>query len=109
MAKTMPVTKIETMTIKKIYDDESEEEHYYENNHSDGSDNTVMPLIITLKPTRGRQRCVLLCSFFQHWIICRPTDSTVSEDAGIEPTTVVTSALADRRSNHSARSHPRDK
>jgi hypothetical protein len=36
--------------------------------------------------------------------ICRPSDSTVSEDAGIEPGTVATTALAVRRSNHSARS-----
>ncbi len=40
----------------------------------------------------------------QHCFICRPSDSTVSEDAG--PRTVATLALADRRSNHSARSHP---
>jgi hypothetical protein len=38
----------------------------------------------------------------QHCFICRPSDSTVSEDAGIEPRTVATSALAVRRSNHSA-------
>jgi hypothetical protein len=42
----------------------------------------------------------------QHCFICRPTDSTVSEDAGIEPRTVATSALSVRRSNHYARSHP---
>jgi hypothetical protein len=30
----------------------------------------------------------------------RPSDSTVSEDAGIEPRTVATSALAVKRSNH---------
>jgi hypothetical protein len=50
----------------------------------------------------------------QHCFICRPSDSTVSEDAAIEPRTVATSALAVRRSNpisflcsnHSARSHP---
>jgi hypothetical protein len=32
--------------------------------------------------------------------ICRPSDSTVSEDAGIEPRIVATGALAVRRSNH---------
>jgi hypothetical protein len=32
--------------------------------------------------------------------------STVSEDAGIEPRTYTTLALAVRRFNHSARSHP---
>ncbi len=42
----------------------------------------------------------------QHCFICRPTDSTVSEDAGIKPRTVVTTALAVRGSNHSARSYP---
>ncbi len=35
-----------------------------------------------------------------------PLRSTVSEEAGIEPRTVATTALAVRRSNHSARSHP---
>ncbi len=42
----------------------------------------------------------------QHCFICRPSDSTVLEDAGMEPRTVATSALAVRRSNHSARSYP---
>ncbi len=32
----------------------------------------------------------------------------MSEDAGIEPRTVATSALAVRRSSHSATSHPQD-
>jgi hypothetical protein len=36
----------------------------------------------------------------QHCIICRPSDSTVPTDAGIEPRTVATGALAIRRSNH---------
>ncbi len=44
--------------------------------------------------------------FIQHCFICRSSDSTVSEDVGIEPRTVATFALAVRRSNHSARSHP---
>ncbi len=47
-------------------------------------------------------------SFFmydiQQGFICRSSYSTVSEDAGIEPR--ATTALAVRRSNHSARSHP---
>jgi hypothetical protein len=42
----------------------------------------------------------------QHCFIRRPSDSTVSEDAKIEPRTAATSALAVRRSNQSARSHP---
>ncbi len=42
----------------------------------------------------------------QHCFICRPSDSTVPTDAGIEPRTVATCALAVRRSNHQARSHP---
>jgi hypothetical protein len=36
----------------------------------------------------------------QHCFICRPSDSTVPTDAGIEPKTVATGALAVRRSNH---------
>ncbi len=40
--------------------------------------------------------------FIQHCCICLPLDSTVSEDAGIETRTVATSALAVKRSNHSA-------
>jgi hypothetical protein len=36
----------------------------------------------------------------QHSFICRPSDSTVSEDAGIEPRTVATTVLAVRSSNH---------
>ncbi len=40
--------------------------------------------------------------------ICRPSDSTVPTDAEIEPRTVATGALAVRRSNHQARSHPHE-
>ncbi len=39
----------------------------------------------------------------QHCFICRPSDSIVSEDAGIEPRTF---ALAVKHPYHSARSHP---
>ncbi len=47
------------------------------------------------------------CSYnIQHCFICRPSDSTVPTDAGIEPRTVATGALAVRRSNHQAGSHP---
>ncbi len=42
----------------------------------------------------------------QHCFICRPSDSTLSEDAVIEPRTVATTAMTVRRSNHSAKSHP---
>ncbi len=42
----------------------------------------------------------------QHCVICCPSDSTVSEDAGIEPRTVATLALTARCSNHLAKSHP---
>jgi hypothetical protein len=34
--------------------------------------------------------------FSQHSFICRPSDSSVSEDAGIEPRTVVTLTLANQ-------------
>jgi hypothetical protein len=41
----------------------------------------------------------------QHYFICRPSDSTLSEDAGIEPRTFATLALTVRRFNHLPRSH----
>jgi hypothetical protein len=44
--------------------------------------------------------------YIQHCFICRPSDSTVPTDAGMEPRTVATGALTVRRSNHWARSHP---
>jgi hypothetical protein len=42
--------------------------------------------------------------FIQHCFICSPSDSTVSEDAGIDLRTVAILALAVRRSNHLTRS-----
>jgi hypothetical protein len=39
--------------------------------------------------------------FIQQCFICCPTDSTVSEDAGIEPRTAATLTLTAKRSNHS--------
>jgi hypothetical protein len=52
-------------------------------------------------------------SCIQHCSICRPSGSTLSEDAGIEPRTVATLALEVRRSkpwldliHNSARTHP---
>ncbi len=38
--------------------------------------------------------------YIQHCFICRPSDSTVPTDAGIEPRTVATGALTVRHSNH---------
>ncbi len=46
-------------------------------------------------------RCGTLSNRVLH-LLCRPSDSTVSEDAGIEPRTDATLELADRRSNYSA-------
>ncbi len=45
---------------------------------------------------------ILFDTLFLH----RPSDSTLSEDAGIEPRTVETLALTVRHSDLSARSHP---
>ncbi len=47
-----------------------------------------------------------LCTLFNTRYICRPLNSTVSEDAGIEPRTMATLAFPVRCSNGSARSHP---
>ncbi len=43
----------------------------------------------------------------QHCFIFLSSDSTVSEDTGIEPRTVATLALTARRCKPSARSHPK--
>ena len=43
--------------------------------------------------------------FFQHCFFCRPSYYTVSQDAGTDPKTRATNALAVRRSNHSARTN----
>ncbi len=43
--------------------------------------------------------------YIQHCFICRPSDSTVPTDAGIEPRTVAIGAMAVRRYYHQARSH----
>jgi hypothetical protein len=44
--------------------------------------------------------------FFKYFITLLYLPAIVSEDAGIEPMTVATFALAIRRSNHSARLNP---
>jgi hypothetical protein len=53
--------------------------------------------------------CTMYC--IQHCFICRPSDSTVSEDAGIEPRTVATRhwqsyALTTRLLNTTTSAHP---
>ncbi len=50
-------------------------------------------------------RIFIFMYIIQHCFICCLSDSTVSEDAGIEPRTFATSALTTRRSNLSATSH----
>jgi hypothetical protein len=49
---------------------------------------------------------VFFSYFIQHCFIRRHSDSPVLTDAGIESRTVATGALAVRRTNHYARSHP---
>ncbi len=61
---------------------------------------------VSLKLKGGIFCFFLLMYCIQHRLICRPPDSTVSEDAGIEPRTVATLTLTARRSIYLARSHP---
>jgi hypothetical protein len=46
----------------------------------------------------------IFLNYIQHCFICRPPDSSVSEDAGIEPRTGATLSLGVRHSNHSVSS-----
>ncbi len=62
--------------------------------------------IFLLKVLIGR---IFLAYYIQHCFICRPSESTVPTDAGIEPRSVANDALAVGRFNHQARSHPRKK
>jgi hypothetical protein len=70
-------------------------------------------ILTFLYVTKVRTNILLKRGFFdffkiydiQHCFIRRPSDFTVSEDAGIEPRTVATLTLTDRRSNHSTRSY----
>jgi hypothetical protein len=66
--------------------------------------NIVDPELIT----EGFFGFFLLCTIsycIQHCFFCRSSDSTVSENAGIEHRTIATLAVAVRRSNNSARSY----
>ncbi len=47
---------------------------------------------------------IFLMYCIQHCFICRPSESTVSEDAGIEPRTFANFVIGSH-SNHSDRSH----
>ncbi len=72
---------------------------------------TVYPIVMALHAMHNlKQRDFFgfLMYFIQRCFTCHPSDSTVSEDAGIELRTVATLILAVRRfdSDHSARSHP---
>ncbi len=67
-------------------------------------------LFITREPKifflgKGGFFVCFLMYVIQHCFICRPSDLTVSKDAGIEPRTVATLALTARRSNNLARYH----
>jgi hypothetical protein len=63
----------------------------------------VQALVYALWKSKQRGLLGIFLTFLYLKILFR---STVPEDAGIEPRTVATSALAVRRSNKSDRSHP---
>jgi hypothetical protein len=58
---------------------------------------------------RGILGFFLFMYVIQSCFICGPSDSTVSEDAGIEPRTVATFALTARCATNFARSHPQSR
>ncbi len=62
---------------------------------------TITPLNIRADVKEGFFRIFSFSMYdIQHCFICRPSDYTVSEDAGVEPRTAATAVLAVRRSNH---------
>jgi hypothetical protein len=71
---------------------------------------TIFLHLLVLKLSFSRFNTLFKGGFFkiyfdQYCIICSPSDTSVSKDAGIEPRTVATLALlAVRRSNYSTRS-----
>jgi len=69
------------------------------------TDNSVADLKKLLKIMVQRNFLDFFMYFIQQCFICRPSDSTVSEDTEIELRTVATLALTVWRSNNSARSH----
>jgi hypothetical protein len=76
------------------------------------SSHAAVPLKSLIKKSFQRGNvfgCFLVMYVIQHCFICRPSDFTVSEDAGIEPRIVVTLALTARHSNHLDRSQSQKK
>jgi hypothetical protein len=64
----------------------------------------VTPMLVAMQNIfKGGFYCFLMYCI-QHCFICRPSDSTASEDAAIEPRIVATTALTVIRSNQSAKS-----
>ncbi len=63
-------------------------------------------VLITCTDNKGDFVVIFESTSFNTALSAAPSDSTVSEDAGIEPRTGLTSALAVRRSYQWARSHP---
>ncbi len=83
----------------------------YENNILQSS-HAAVPLKSWIKKIFQRGNvfaCFLVMHVIQHCFICRPSHLTVSEDAGIEPRTVVTLTLTARHSNHLDRSQSQTK
>ncbi len=70
-----------------------------------------MVIIDVQKVLKGETVSIFLF-FYSTCFLCRPSDSTVSEDAGIEPRTVATLAIGSQTlyrldlTHNSARCHP---
>ncbi len=62
----------------------------------------VLPVFSLINFKRGFFGFFIFMYVIQNCFICRPSDFTVSVDAGIEPRTVATLALTARRSSHLA-------
>jgi hypothetical protein len=96
----------ETLDAPELHVEENKPGEVEDKEEEDGAQQRLrlVHLLVPVPVDQGKSNRGVLGFFsmycIQHCFICRPSDSTVSEDAEIEPKTVATSALAVRRSNH---------
>ncbi len=90
--KPIPAFPVPTPTLPTLFQRQSANDKH---GHTNNVDN--FPTRLSIISLTGGFLPFLCMYFIQHCFIYRPSDSAASEDAGIVPRTVATSALAVRR------------